>query len=110
MKLPGPQHLGLVYVVSEALLTMTRRSRGTGERQDRSTLRLLWIIISLSVFAGIYIAQIGAARNGVAFGALGNLARMAAWTDRDLCRRLLACDHHGRRAGGRKARGGGLAD
>src|SRR3982750_3255315 len=86
MKLPGPQHLGLIYLISELLLTVTRRSRGTGVRQDRSTLRLLWIIISFSVFAGIYVAQLGAARTGVTHNPIANLARMAEWSDRDLCR------------------------
>src|SRR4051794_34048577 len=56
MGLPGPQHLGWAYLASEILLTVTRRSRGTGVRQDRSTLRMLWIVISLSVIAGIYVA------------------------------------------------------
>ena len=56
MNLPGPQHLGMAYLVSEVLLTMTRRGRGTGVRQDRSTLRVLWFVILLSVAAGIYVA------------------------------------------------------
>jgi hypothetical protein len=34
--------LGLVYLISELLLTMTRRSRSrTGTKQDRSTLRVV---------------------------------------------------------------------
>jgi protein-S-isoprenylcysteine O-methyltransferase Ste14 len=56
MRLPGPQHLGLAYLLSEILLSLTRRSRGTGVRQDRSTLLMLWIVISVSVVAGIYAA------------------------------------------------------
>ena len=46
----------MAYLVSEVLLTMTRRGRGTGVRQDRSTLRVLWFVILLSVAAGIYVA------------------------------------------------------
>jgi protein-S-isoprenylcysteine O-methyltransferase Ste14 len=47
--------LGLIYFASEFLLSMTRRSRSkTGESQDRSTLRTLWVVIMASVFAAIY--------------------------------------------------------
>lgn len=56
MQLPGPQHLGLIYLISEILLSVTHRSRGDGVRQDRSTLRLLWLVILLSVGAGVYVA------------------------------------------------------
>jgi len=49
--------LGLVYLISEVLLTVTRRSRSqTGTKQDRSTLRVLWLVIMVSVAAGIYVA------------------------------------------------------
>src|SRR5207248_3978225 len=50
--------LGLVYLMSELLLTVTRRSRsGTGTKQDRSTLRVVWLVIIVSVAAGIYVAR-----------------------------------------------------
>ena len=50
--------LGLIYLVSEVLLSVTRRSRSkTGEKQDRSTLRVLWIVILASVAAGVFIAR-----------------------------------------------------
>ena len=50
--------LGLVYLISELLLTVTRRSRSrSGTKQDRSTLRLLWVIIMASVAAGTYAAR-----------------------------------------------------
>ena len=49
--------LGLVYLISEVLLTVTRRSRSrTGTKQDRSTLRVLWLVIMVSVIAGVYVA------------------------------------------------------
>jgi protein-S-isoprenylcysteine O-methyltransferase len=49
--------LGLIYLVSEVLLTLTRRSRSaTGTKQDRSTLRVLWIVIMVSVTAGVFVA------------------------------------------------------
>lgn len=56
MTLPGPQHLGAAYFISELLLTATRRSRGDGARQDRSTLRVLWLVILASIAAGLYVA------------------------------------------------------
>lgn len=60
--------LGLVYLASEILLTITRRSRSqTGTKQDRSTLRVLWIVIAVSVTAGVFVAmnwRAGALPNG----------------------------------------------
>src|SRR5207245_7158625 len=50
--------LGLVYLISELLLTVTRRSLSrTGTKQDRSTLRVVWLAIMVSVAAGIYVAK-----------------------------------------------------
>jgi protein-S-isoprenylcysteine O-methyltransferase Ste14 len=50
--------LGIIYLVSEISLSVTRRSRSsTGEKQDRSTLRVLWIVIMASVVAAIFVAQ-----------------------------------------------------
>jgi protein-S-isoprenylcysteine O-methyltransferase len=50
--------LGLVYLISELLLTATRRSRSpTGAKQDRSTLLGVWIVILVSVAAGVYVAK-----------------------------------------------------
>jgi protein-S-isoprenylcysteine O-methyltransferase Ste14 len=67
--------LGLIYLVSEVLLTITRRSRSaTGTKQDRSTLRVLWIVIAVSVTAGVFVAQnwrAGALPNGRMFEVAG---------------------------------------
>jgi protein-S-isoprenylcysteine O-methyltransferase Ste14 len=50
--------LGIIYLVSELLLTITRRSRSkTGTKQDRSTLRVIWLVIIVSVSAGVIVAQ-----------------------------------------------------
>src|SRR5436190_24063530 len=50
--------LGLVYLISELLLTVTRRSHSrTGTKQDRSTLRVVWLVIVVSVAAGTYVAK-----------------------------------------------------
>ena len=49
--------LGLVYLISEVLLTITRRSRSrTGTKQDRSTLGVIWMVIMVSIAAGVYVA------------------------------------------------------
>jgi protein-S-isoprenylcysteine O-methyltransferase len=50
--------LGLIYLISELLLTVTRRSRSrTGTKQDRSTLLVIWLVIAVSVTAGVLVAQ-----------------------------------------------------
>ena len=50
--------LGLVYLISEVLLTVTRRSRSrTGTKQDRSTLGVIWMVIMVSIAAGVYVAM-----------------------------------------------------
>lgn len=54
MKAPGPAFLGITYLLSEVFLSATRRSRGSGVRQDRSTLGILWLVIGLSVAASVY--------------------------------------------------------
>jgi protein-S-isoprenylcysteine O-methyltransferase Ste14 len=50
--------LGIFYLISELLLTVTRRSRSrTGTRQDQSTLGVLWLVIMASVVAGVCVAR-----------------------------------------------------
>lgn len=50
--------LGLTYFASELLLTITRRSRSkTGTKQDKSTLGMIWVVIALSITAGIFVAR-----------------------------------------------------
>ena len=52
-----PLQLGLVYLVSELLLTVTRRSRSeTGTKQDHSTLGIIWPVIAVSITAGFFVA------------------------------------------------------
>jgi protein-S-isoprenylcysteine O-methyltransferase Ste14 len=49
--------LGLIFLASELLLTLTRRSRSkTGTKQDRSTLGIIWLVIAVSILAGIFVA------------------------------------------------------
>jgi len=62
--MPLSLKLGLVYLISEILLTLTRRSRSrTGTRQDRSTLGILWLVIMASVTAGVLLATYWPAGN-----------------------------------------------
>ena len=50
--------LGLIFLVSEIFLTLTRRSRSkTGTKQDRSTLGMIWLVITVSITAGVVVAQ-----------------------------------------------------
>lgn len=67
--------LGLIYLVSEVLLTITRRSRSrTGTKQDRSTLGVLWIVIMISITAGVFVAgnwRAGVLPNGRLFEITG---------------------------------------
>lgn len=50
--------LGLIYFASEALLSITRRGRSkTGEKQDRSTLRVIWVVIVASIMGGVFVAR-----------------------------------------------------
>jgi len=57
--MPLSLKLGLVYLISEVLLTVTRRSRSrTGTKQDKSTLGVIWIVITVSVVAGINVAKV----------------------------------------------------
>jgi len=51
--------LGLSYLSSELLLTLTRRSCSrTGTAQDQSTLGVLWLVIMVSVAAGVLVAPL----------------------------------------------------
>ena len=53
-----PLQLGLVYLISEVILTVTRRSRTrTGAKQDKSTLLAVWMVIIGSVVAGVFVAR-----------------------------------------------------
>lgn len=88
MKLPAAGILGLIYVTSEVLLTVRKRARTSGPSRDAHSWRLLWIVITASIFAGMIVArkvpaaalpekqQIAAA--GVALFAIGLVLRACA--------------------------------
>jgi protein-S-isoprenylcysteine O-methyltransferase Ste14 len=53
-----PAVIGIVYFVSELLLNVSRRSRGKGySRQDKSTLGAIWLVVAISLIAGVYVAR-----------------------------------------------------
>jgi protein-S-isoprenylcysteine O-methyltransferase Ste14 len=55
---PLSSKLGLVFFASEVLLTITRRSRSkTGTKQDKSTLGMIWVVIAISIAAGIFVSR-----------------------------------------------------
>ena len=57
--------LGLIFFASEVLLTITRRSRTkTGAKQDKSTLGMIWVVIALSIMAGVFISGSRSLRAG----------------------------------------------
>jgi protein-S-isoprenylcysteine O-methyltransferase len=67
--------LGLIYLVSEILLTLTRRAQSkTGTKQDRSTLGMIWLVIAVSVTAGVFVTHnfpAAALPNGWMFASAG---------------------------------------
>jgi protein-S-isoprenylcysteine O-methyltransferase len=55
---PLSETLGLIFFASEVLLTVTRRSRSkTGTKQDKSTLGMIWVVIGVSLVAGIFVSR-----------------------------------------------------
>ena len=65
MHLPISALLGLFYGLSEAGLGFFKRSRDDSVDADRNSLRLLWVVIVVSVTAGIFVAgQFASARIG----------------------------------------------
>lgn len=56
--MPLSLFLGFIYLGSEVLLTVTRRSRSkTGTKQDKSTLGMIWVVIAVSITAGVFVAR-----------------------------------------------------
>ena len=54
MKLPSLATISVVFLVSEIALLVSRHSRAQSKGKDRLTLPLLWLVITLSIFAGFY--------------------------------------------------------
>ena len=55
MQLPG--YLGLSYLASELFLTFTKRSRSAAPSRDAQSWRLLWVVITFSIFLGLFVAR-----------------------------------------------------
>jgi protein-S-isoprenylcysteine O-methyltransferase len=58
MPLPDPMILGAVYGLSEVFLVMTRRSGESTVSRDRHSLALLWTIILISLWLGIFMPRL----------------------------------------------------
>jgi protein-S-isoprenylcysteine O-methyltransferase len=57
MNLPGPQWVGIALSVSEATITLLRQSKHNVEtRDDRGSLRLIWVVVVMSLAAGVLLA------------------------------------------------------
>ena len=52
-----PLLLGALYGGSELALTLSHRAKGSARREDRASLLLLWIVISLSIAAAIWLSS-----------------------------------------------------
>ena len=55
MKLPSFTTLSTVLLASEIALTIAKRSKSRATRKDRFTLPLLWTVIGISIFAGLFL-------------------------------------------------------
>jgi len=47
----------LVYVSSEIVLSISRRSRSKGQSEDRGSLPVLWLVIILAIFLAMFAAN-----------------------------------------------------
>lgn len=56
MSWPLPAWLGFAYLISELLLGACRRARSGTKARDANSLRLLWVVIGLSIFAAVQVA------------------------------------------------------
>jgi protein-S-isoprenylcysteine O-methyltransferase Ste14 len=54
MTLPSLGTISAVFLASEIALVISRHSRTQSKGKDRLTLPLLWLVITLSIFAGFY--------------------------------------------------------
>ena len=58
MTLPSSAWLGLAYAISEAGLTVIKRSKGDAASRDRGSMALLWIVIIASIGVSMYVRAI----------------------------------------------------
>ena len=61
MIIPLPAKLGLIYVTSELALSLLRRSGTKSKRRDSGSLAVLWITITMAMFAGVLVSQLSPA-------------------------------------------------
>ena len=57
MWLPSPNMIALVFLAFEATISLTRRPLGDAKKDDHGTFQLIWIVITLSIVAGITVGR-----------------------------------------------------
>ena len=57
MTLPSPNLIGAVFGFSELAISLVLRARGDAARKDRHSLTVLWMVIGLSIFLGIWLSR-----------------------------------------------------
>ena len=57
MRLPSFNTLSALLLASEVALALSKRSKSRAATQDRSTLPILWIVIFLSIGAGLFLRE-----------------------------------------------------
>jgi protein-S-isoprenylcysteine O-methyltransferase len=57
MDLPSPNVLGIVFGISETAISLLLRARGGMQRKDRGSLAAIWIVVGISIGAGIWAAN-----------------------------------------------------
>jgi len=58
LSVPHPLILGIIYLLSEVFLAVTRRSGSGATSHDRRSLLLLWGVISVSIWLGISVSVV----------------------------------------------------
>ena len=58
MSLPSAHTFGLIYLVAELALTMTKRAGSRAVSKDRRSLRMLWIVILASVAVALVFQKV----------------------------------------------------
>jgi protein-S-isoprenylcysteine O-methyltransferase Ste14 len=61
--------VSFLWIASEVVIARTRVSQGSDKSKDKSTLRILWITITVSITAGIYLRRFG-------YGEIDSLAEL----------------------------------
>lgn len=56
MNLPSPVLVGSVFGLSELVLSLWRRAGSNAKAKDRHSLLLIWIVVALAMFLGVFLS------------------------------------------------------